>query len=143
MKITNDRCLSKDQIKSLLKEVGLSVTAQRVGLCHYVLCEARHPTVDDIRHWAANNGIKTSLATVYNTLHALCDAGLLKDLRFPHMDKVIYDNNVEPHQHFLDEESGQIIDLHNENFEFETKLSDDYEVHNVDILIRGKLKKQR
>ena len=141
MKEMNTRTLERDEIVSLLKQAGLSATSQRIGLCHYVLCEARHPTVEDVRSWAESNGIKTSLATVYNTLHALCDAGLIKDLRFPHMDKVIYDNNVIPHHHFLDEESGKIIDIDNENFEFTSKLDEAYEIHDVDILIRGKLKK--
>ena len=110
--------LSREEIVTLLKQAGLSATSQRIGLCNYVLCEARHPTVEDVRSWASENGIKTSLATVYNTLHALCDAGLLKDLRFPHMDKVIYDNNVEPHHHFLNEETGEIIDIKTEDFDF-------------------------
>jgi Fur family transcriptional regulator, iron response regulator len=133
--------LTKDEIISLLKKAGLSATAQRIGLCNYILCEARHPTVDDIRQWAQIENIKVSLATIYNTLHALCDAGLLKDLRFPHMDKVIYDNNVSAHHHFLDEDSGRILDLDDTQFEFKAKLSDNYEVHDVDILVRGRLKK--
>ena len=133
------KSLSRQEIIDLLKQAGLSATSQRIGLCNYVLCEARHPTVEDVRSWAAENGIKTSLATVYNTLHALCNAGLLKDLRFPHMDKVIYDNNVEPHHHFLDEDSGEIIDIKTADFEYISRLGEDYQVNDVDILLRGKL----
>lgn len=133
--------LSSEEINSLLKKAGLSATSQRIGLCRYILCEAKHPTVEDIREWAAGNGIKASLATIYNTLHALCKAGLIKDLRFPHLDKVIYDNNVASHHHFLDEDSGEIIDIDQKDFKFSSKLSDAFEVHDVDVLIRGKLKK--
>ena len=133
-------CLSAEQISLMLKDAGLSATSQRIGLCKYVLCEARHPTVEDVRKWADEQGIKTSLATVYNTLNALCNAGILKDLRFPHMDKVIYDNNVAPHHHFLDEDTGQIIDIPVQEFEYNNKLSHEYEIHDVDIIIRGRLK---
>jgi Fur family iron response transcriptional regulator len=133
-------CLTAEQISLMLKDAGLSATSQRIGLCKYVLCEARHPTVDDVRKWADEQGIKTSLATVYNTLNALCNAGILKDLRFPHMDKVIYDNNVAPHHHFLDEDTGQIIDIPVQEFEYNNKLSHEYEIHDVDIIIRGRLK---
>ena len=133
--------LSSDEIVFLLKKAGLSATSQRIGLCRYILCEAKHPTVEDIREWATDNGIKSSLATIYNTLHALCNAGLIKDLRFPHLDKVIYDNNVSSHHHFLDEESGKIIDIDQKDFNFSSNLSDAFEVHDVDVLIRGKLKK--
>ena len=141
MKNQRKHKLSREEIINLLKEANLSATSQRIGLCHYVLCEARHPTVENVRKWACKNGIKTSLATVYNTLHTLCEAGLLKELRFPHVDKVIYDNNVEPHHHFLDEDSGRIIDIKIEDFEYISRLSDKYQVSDVDILIRGKLNK--
>ncbi|MCM8539478.1 MAG: transcriptional repressor [Lentisphaeraceae bacterium] len=133
--------LSSEEITILLKKAGLSSTSQRIGLCRYILCEAKHPTVEDIRNWAEKQGIKASLATIYNTLHALCNAKLIKDLRFPHLDKVIYDNNVSPHHHFLDEESGEIIDIDQKDFNFSSQLSDSFEVHDVDVLIRGKIKK--
>lgn len=132
--------LSTEDIVVLLKKAGLSSTSQRIGLCRYILCEAKHPTVEDIRKWAEAKGIKASLATIYNTLHALCDAKLIKDLRFPHLDKVIYDNNVSPHHHFLDEESGRIIDIESKDFNLSTQLSDAYEIHDVDVLIRGRIK---
>lgn len=141
MKTHDKENLSSEDIIILLKQAGLSSTSQRIGLCRYILCEARHPTVEDIRTWAQNNGIKASLATIYNTLHALCDAKLIKDLRFPHLDKVIYDNNVSSHHHFLDEESGKIIDIDQKDFNFSSHLSDAFEVHDVDVLIRGKIKK--
>ena len=88
------------------------------------------------------NNIKTSLATIYNTLHSLCDAGLLKDLRFPHMDKVIYDNNTEAHYHFLNEESGELVDVPIEDFPLNNEISQKFDISSVDILIRGKSKKQ-
>lgn len=133
--------LSSEEITILLKQAGLSSTSQRIGLCRYILCEAKHPTVEDIRTWAEQNGIKASLATIYNTLHALCNAKLIKDLRFPHLDKVIYDNNVSSHHHFLDEESGKIIDIEQKDFNFSSHLSEAFEVHDVDVLIRGRIKK--
>ena len=133
--------LSSEEITVLLKKAGLNSTAQRIGLCRYILCEAKHPTVEDIRKWAAEQGIKASLATIYNTLHALCNAKLIKDLRFPHLDKVIYDNNISQHHHFLDEESGEIIDIDQNDIKFSSQLSNAFEVHDVDVLIRGKIKK--
>lgn len=140
MNNNQNTCLSAEQITIMLKEAGLSATSQRIGLCKYVLCEAKHPTVEDVRNWADSKGLKTSLATVYNTLNALCKAGMLKDLRFPHMDKVIYDNNVDPHHHFLDETTGKIIDIPEIDFEYNNKLGHEYEIHDVDIIIRGRFK---
>ena len=134
-------CLEKEQIADLLRSAGLSATNQRIGLCRYVLCEAKHPTVDNIRQWAEDQGLKTSLATIYNTLHALCEAGLLKDLRFPHLDKVVYDNNIEAHHHFLDEETGNIYDIPVTDFDYKNKLSHEFEINDVDIIIRGRVNK--
>ncbi|MCM8534381.1 MAG: transcriptional repressor [Lentisphaeraceae bacterium] len=138
--MNKDKHLTSDEISGMLKSAGLSATSQRIGLCRYVLCEAKHPTVDDVRSWAAGQGLKTSLATVYNTLHALCKAGMLKDLRFPHSEKVVYDNNVDPHHHFLDDDTGSIVDIPITEFDYKNKLGSEFEIHDVDIIIRGKLK---
>src|SRR5690349_15640134 len=104
-------CLSPSEIEKRLVEVGIQPTAQRIAICRYVLCEAHHPTADEVKSWADKNFPKISLATVYNTLGTLVEAKLLKEFRFPHSDKVIYDNNVAKHFHFYDEKTGEIFDV--------------------------------
>ena len=141
MKKFCQNCSSDEVLSLTLKSAGLSTTAPRLNLCRYILCEAKHPTAEDVKNWVVKNGLKISLATIYNTLHSLCKAKLLKDLRFPHMDKVIYDNNVSRHHHFLDEETGELIDIPLDEIDINPNLNRKYEIEKIDILVRGRLTK--
>ena len=131
-------CLAPTEIEAKLQSAGIQPTAQRIAVCRYVLCEADHPTAEDVKSWADKNFPKISLATVYNTLNVLVRAGLLCEFRFPHSDKVFYDQNVEHHYHFLDESTGALIDLSKEDVEVSLKnMGKHYTVKNVDVVIRG------
>jgi Fur family iron response transcriptional regulator len=134
-------CLSPGEVENRLKQAGVQPTAQRIAICRYVLCQADHPTADDVKHWADRNFPKLSLATVYNTLGILVKAGLLRELRLPHSDKVIYDNNVAEHHHFLDEGDGQLYDVHAEQVSVESRLPKGFELRNTEVLFRGKIRK--
>ena len=137
---TRTHCLSPMEIETRLKAAGVSATAQRIAICRYVLCEADHPTAEEVKAWADQNFPKMSLATVYNTLHTLVAAGLLKELKFPHVDKAIYDNNLTPHHHFLDEETGRLTDLAPEAVGLSKEIHDEFRVHGVEVLLRGRKK---
>jgi Fur family iron response transcriptional regulator len=132
-------CLSPQEIEIRLKEKGIQPTAQRIAICRYLLCEADHPTADEVKAWADRNLPKVSLATVYNTLGTLVEAGLLKELKLPHSDKVIYDDRVSDHHHFLDEATGRILDVSPEALEVKPKLGEGFEVSGVEVLIRGRV----
>lgn len=136
-----DHCLSPSEVESRLLEAGVQPTAQRIAICRFVLCQADHPTADEVKDWADKNFPKMSLATVYNTLGILVKAGLLKELRFPHSEKVIYDNNISLHHHFLDEKSGELFDLAPEEVEIAPKLRGGFEVKQVEVLLRGNVKR--
>lgn len=134
-------CLSPNEIESRLLAAGVQPTAQRIAICRFVLCEADHPTADEVKNWADRNFPKLSLATVYNTLNLLVKAGLLKELRFPHSEKVIYDNNISAHHHFLDEKTGELFDLNPEEVEIQPKLKSAFQVKNVEVLFTGSVKR--
>jgi Fur family iron response transcriptional regulator len=78
-----------------------------------------------------------SLATVYNTRGILVKAGILKELRFPHSESVIYDDNVSEHYHFLDDKTGELIDLSPDELEVKPKLKKNFKVRGMDVLVRG------
>ncbi len=86
-------------ISEKLEAAGVNPTAHRIAIYLYVLSEADHPTADDVKRWADENFPKLSLATVYNTLKTLVGAKLLKELKLPHIGKVLYDCNVSDHHH--------------------------------------------
>ena len=132
--------MSPSEIETTLLGAGVQPTAQRIAICRFVLCEADHPTADQVKAWADKNFPKMSLATVYNTLNILVGAGLLKELRFPHSEKVIYDNNLTGHFHFLDEETGELFDVKEDEVEIAPRLKKMFQIKNVEVLLKGTVK---
>jgi Fur family transcriptional regulator, iron response regulator len=133
-------CLTPAEIEERLRVAGVQPTLQRISICQYVLCEADHPTAEEVHAWAEKNLAKISLATVYNTLNTLVEAGILKEFKFPHSDKVIYDNNIDEHFHFLDEESGQLFDIHKDDVKLSVELEKKFKISGFDLLIKGEAK---
>ena len=133
-------CLTSAEIENRLKAAGVQPTLQRISICRFVLCEADHPTAEEVHAWAEKNLAKISLATVYNTLGTLVEAGILKEFKFQHMDKVIYDDNIEDHFHFLDEKSGKLYDIHKDDVQLSVELAKKFKISGFDLLIKGETK---
>lgn len=140
MEKTLPNCLTTKEIENLLKQKGIQPTAQRIAVCRYVLCEAEHTTVEEVKEWADDNFPKISLATVYNTLNVLVESGLIKALKLSHSDKVIYDNNTKNHFHFLDEATGKIYDIAPEKVSLSYDLDPDFKVNDCELIIKGSIK---
>lgn len=131
--------LTAQELEQRLTEVGVQPTVQRMAILRYVLCEADHPTADQVRDWAQQNLDKISQATVYNTLNTLVDAGLLRALRLPHSEKVIYDDNLEDHHHFFDETTGRLYDLPDDQVEIKSRLPRKFKAQRIDVVFTGKV----
>jgi len=130
-------CLTTAEIKEKLREAEIRPTAQRVAIGKYVLCEADHPTVEAVKKWADQNFPEMSLATVYNNLNLMVGAGLLKAVKLSHSDKVFYDTNVTNHYHFLDEKTGELLDIEIEQLDISPKLKQNFNIREIEVLIRG------
>ncbi|HVE13413.1 MAG TPA: Fur family transcriptional regulator [Elusimicrobiota bacterium] len=126
-----------EAIESRLRAAGVQPTAQRLAIARFVLGAAEHPSAEDVKAWADENFHKLSLATVYNTLGALVRAGLLKEVRLPHNDRVVYDDNVSEHYHFLDERTGKIFDVDPARVAVRPRLGKEFRVRGVEVLLRG------
>jgi Fur family iron response transcriptional regulator len=135
------QCLSTKEIQDKLLAARVQPTAQRVAICRYVLCDADHAGAEQVKEWADTNLDRSiSLATVYNTLNTLVQAGLLRTFKLPHSGKVIYDNNTHDHYHFLDEKSGNLYDIEAKDVSVEMKVPGQFEVSSMDIVLRGAYK---
>jgi len=69
---------SKREIVAAFRGCGLRHTPQRYVVIEYLM---RHPvqaTADDIDRAVNRSDRRTSRATVYNSLHALADSGLVR-----------------------------------------------------------------
>lgn len=120
-----------------LKHAGINATAQRIAVGRYVLLEADHPTADEVKAAVDEVFPKISMATIYNTLHTLEKAGILRAVKLPHTGRVVYDRNMEPHYHMIDEASGTLTDLEAERVKLQHELDKEYDIHEVEIFFRG------
>jgi Fur family iron response transcriptional regulator len=125
-------------IEEQLAKAGIQPTAQRIAICRFLFEGANHPTAEDVKQWMDRNFPKVSLATVYNTLNLLVSHGLLKELRFQHDDRVVFDVNTVPHHHFLDEDTGELIDLDEALVTVDARLAPEYEIHQVHTVLIGR-----
>ncbi len=135
-------CLTSEEIESRLREAGVQPTHHRISICKHVLCDADHPTAEDVHAWAEKNLEKISLATVYNTLNTLVQAGLLRDFRFPHSDKLIFDTNLDEHYHFYDTRSERLYDIPLEKVEVQPHLGRSFQIDQTTVFFTGELKNQ-
>ena len=129
-----------------LRETGLRPTKQRVKICEILFNREKtfHFTIKDIAKKISEElNEKISLATVYNTVHALQKKGYLKEISI-NSDKSYFDTNTSVHHHFYDEDTHQLIDC-NEN-EIETvnvkKNITGKKMNSVEVLVRVASDKQ-
>ena len=122
-----------------LADAGLRPTRQRVTLATLLVGDGRdrHVTAESLFEDAGQGDEKVSLATVYNTLSAFCEAGLLREITVDGA-KSYFDTNMTDHPHFYWEESGDLSDAPVSQLQI-AQLPDapeGAEIASVDVIIR-------
>ena len=123
-----------------LRETGLRPTKQRVKICEVLFNRDRtfHFTINDlVKKISEELKEKISLATVYNTVHALQKKGYLKEISI-NSDKSYFDTNTTVHHHFYDEDTHQLIDC-NENEIEKVNVKNNItgkKINSVEVLVR-------
>ncbi|MDG1530131.1 MAG: Fur family transcriptional regulator [Paracoccaceae bacterium] len=131
--------LASERSTSWLAKAGLRPTRQRVALATLLVGDGqdRHVTAESL-FAASEGGIeKVSLATVYNTLRAFCDAGLMQEVTVDG-NKSYFDTRMDDHPHFYWEDTGQLTDAPADQLEI-TSLPEvpmGTEISKVDVVIR-------
>ncbi len=84
-----------------LANAGVRPTRQRVALAAMLVGDGqhRHVTAESLFASVCESGDKVSLATVYNTLRAFCDAGLMQEVTVDG-SRSYFDTNTDEHPHF-------------------------------------------
>lgn len=122
-----------------LATAGLRPTRQRLALAELLVGdgENRHVTAESLYALSANSGEKVSLATVYNTLRAFCEAGLMNEVVVDG-SKSYFDTRMDEHPHFYWEDSHDLTDAPADDLRIEG-LPDapaGMQVARVDVVIR-------
>ena len=122
-----------------LVNAGLRPTRQRVALAELLVGDGkhRHVTAESLFEAARAKGAAVSLATVYNTLRAFCEAGVLQEITVDG-SKSYFDTNTHDHPHFFWEDEGRLTDAPSDQLVIQ-KLPDapeGVEIASVDVVIR-------
>ncbi|MFC2969287.1 Fur family transcriptional regulator Irr [Acidimangrovimonas pyrenivorans] len=94
-----------------LAQAGLRPTRQRLSLAALLIGDGqnRHVTAESLYAAARAAGEKVSLATVYNTLRAFCDVGLMAEITVDG-NKSHFDTRTDDHPHFYWEDDNRLSD---------------------------------
>ena len=133
--------MSKSAAERLV-EAGIRPSAQRVAVAEFVLETGDHPAADEVFAQVRERFPMISRATVYNTLRAFVERGLLRSYELGG-GRVVFDSNVEDHHHFIDEGSGRIYDVAWEKLRvLDVDRLNDFEVSDYQVVMRGKRRRK-
>lgn len=117
----------------------LRPTRQRLALAELLMGDGkdRHVTAEGLYGAAALAGDRVSLATVYNTLRAFCQAGLLNEVVVDGA-RSYFDTRMDDHPHFYWEDDNSLTDAPAEDLKIAAlpAAPEGMEVSRVDVVIR-------
>lgn len=93
-----------------LQQHGLRVTPQRVAVYEYLMQNPIHPSAETIYDAVIKQYPHFSRTTIYNSLHALENAGLVKVIAVGTGENR-FDGNPIPHGHFRCAKCGRVLDF--------------------------------
>ena len=126
--------------KQKLRNVGLRPTRQRLIIADLLLNGYnRHFTAENLQSEINLSGNKMSIATVYNCLNKFKKCGLIKQVQTS-TDTSVFDTNTDFHHHFLNEDTGELIDIENEEISLNKlpKIPQGYLNNGVEVIIKIK-----
>ncbi|HJS59432.1 MAG TPA: transcriptional repressor [Vicinamibacteria bacterium] len=127
----------KDAVTSL-RAHGIQPSAQRVAVAQYVLATEEHPSADQVFRRVKKGFPMVSRATVYNTLNLFVERGLLRAFVLA-PGKIVFDPKTESHHHFIDETSGEIVDVPWDALSVSRlERLKGFDVHEYQVVMRGR-----
>lgn len=100
----------RQKIAEKLSEYGLRPTAQRIAVYAYLSEHPTHPNAETIYEAVQSENPSFSRTTVYNSVHALEQAGLIRSIRID-ATQLRYDATTLDHGHFRCRVCGKIVDF--------------------------------
>ncbi|MCG8325524.1 MAG: transcriptional repressor [Thiotrichales bacterium] len=130
---------SREEIISLLKHSNIIPTSQRVEIASILLTHPQHLSAWQLLQMALENGTYISKATIYNTLNLFTEKGLAREVVIDNT-KVFFDSNPTTHNHFYNEDTGELIDFEADELKISEmpQLPKDTITSGVEVMIRIK-----
>ncbi len=130
------------QTIALLRQHGIQPTPQRVAVAQVALARKGHPSAEDVLEKVRQKHPTVSRATVYNTLNLFVEKGLLRQ-QWLTEGSAVFDAEVHPHHHFIDDQTGEICDVPWESLRVTGEKSlREFEVTEVQVVLRGRRRKR-
>lgn len=100
-----------DDIDGMLRDAGMRVTHQRRTIILTLAQSLDHPSAEDV--FARAKGVDTSVsfATVYRTLGALADAGIVQRVAVDDGPARFEMASETDHDHLVDVDTGEVLEL--------------------------------
>lgn len=137
---------SRARAAAWLSEAALRPTRQRLALAELLVGDGcnRHVTAEGLHEAARAQGVAVSLATVYNTLRAFCDAGRVAEVTVDGV-RSYFDTRTDEHPHYYWEDEGRLTDAPNDAIRLAAapKLPEHARLSRVDVVIRLRRKPDR
>ncbi|KKL51072.1 hypothetical protein LCGC14_2299140 [marine sediment metagenome] len=122
-----------------LGRANLRPTRQRLSLAALLVGDGqnRHVTAESLHVASREAGEAVSLATVYNTLRAFCEAGLMQEVTVDG-SKSYFDTRTDDHPHFYWEDTHELTDAPAHQLEIARlpQAPEGAEIASVDVVIR-------
>lgn len=106
--MANVETITRENLVSELKRLGIRVTAQRLAVAKVLLSSHDHPTAQDIYERVRSQLPHITMGTVYNTINTLARHGVISPL--PFAESTRYDANVSSHANLVCVRCGSISD---------------------------------
>lgn len=99
-----------DFLANELRKQNIRLSKRRLMVLEYLCLNLNHPTVDQIYSELLKEMPTLSKTTVYNTLHVLVDAGLVRAINIENYE-IRYDIVTQDHGHFKCEECSEVFNF--------------------------------
>lgn len=123
-------------LQQKLKERNISLSHQRLKILEYLAQNRCHPTVDQIFTSLQREISTLSRTTVYNTLHVLAEAGLVRAISVGDAE-TRYDIATENHGHFKCESCGEIYDFEIDAGRLTSKDLAQFKIQDQNVYFKG------
>jgi len=100
----------REEIERAFEDRKLRMTSQRFCIMEHLLRRHVHLTADEIFQAINKTDPRASRATVYNSLNALSEAGLVREISIDGK-ATLFDSNLHRHHHFVCDACGRVEDF--------------------------------
>ena len=127
----------KSKVQERLKLYGLRPTRARTRIGMMLLNKPKHLSAEQVHEKLKQKGYTISKATVYNTLNAFSECGIVREVTID-PSRTYYDSTTTPHHHFYNVDTGQLMDIASDDMSVEDipRLPDNTQIQDLEIVVK-------